>query len=328
MVKYTHALALTAALIPSALGAPEHYAGYFDHPNRGIIRANWKYGSVPEFEERVVNTTWSASTGRGLIYENPLRKRSPTLRRRAFSIQANEPLWSSASVPFKFGSDADEAQLSSTVKGAMAAWQSAVPCLKFPQQANSNLNSTDVLTIYAGTDGCYSTSVGADPSSEKMVVLQPQECDTPSAVHEFGHVLGLFHENQRPDADKYIKFHCENIDGYPWGLENAAADSTCCKTGEDAQGNQCGMVSQFLFQGADKELWNQNGASDLSSPYDLTSIMHYPSWSFAAQGKITLEGAPDRSPSVLSSEDIFRINELYCGAPVHRQPRRWRAAKL
>jgi hypothetical protein len=40
-------------------------------------------------------------------------------------------------------------------------------------------------------------------------------------VHEFGHVLGMAHEHQRPDRDKYIKFNCKNLWGFKEALDQA-----------------------------------------------------------------------------------------------------------
>ncbi|KAK4569731.1 hypothetical protein LTR86_002699 [Recurvomyces mirabilis] len=36
----------------------------------------------------------------------------------------------------------------------------------------------------------------------------------PSMMHEFGHLLGLEHEHQRPDRDLYVNFRCEYLEGY------------------------------------------------------------------------------------------------------------------
>jgi hypothetical protein len=33
-------------------------------------------------------------------------------------------------------------------------------------------------------------------------------------LHSAGHVLGLMHEHQRPDADKWLDFKCASVTGY------------------------------------------------------------------------------------------------------------------
>ena len=62
------------------------------------------------------------------------------------------------------------------------------------------------------------------------------------AVHELGHVLGFFHENQRWDRDQFVTIHYENI-----------------KPG----------------RGSDYDWIAQTNWIDGSLPYDYYSIMHY-----------------------------------------------------
>ena len=41
-----------------------------------------------------------------------------------------------------------------------------------------------------------------------------------------GHVIGLAHEHQRPDAYTYIDFRCENLIGYEEAKAEVSADTT------------------------------------------------------------------------------------------------------
>lgn len=61
-------------------------------------------------------------------------------------------------------------------------------------------------------------------------------------AHEFGHALGFQHEQTRPDRDRYVRIHTQNI------------------------------APQTLFN-FNKYNWNMLNAYNV--PYDYESIMHY-----------------------------------------------------
>ena len=48
----------------------------------------------------------------------------------------------------------------------------------------------------------------------KLSLRRIHTLETVLAELQFGHAIGLLHEHQRPDADTYIKFNCENLEGY------------------------------------------------------------------------------------------------------------------
>ncbi|KAK5120399.1 hypothetical protein LTR85_006338 [Meristemomyces frigidus] len=43
-------------------------------------------------------------------------------------------------------------------------------------------------------------------------------------AHEFGHAVGLLHENQRPDKDHHVKFNCNNLVGWNQAVVATAND--------------------------------------------------------------------------------------------------------
>ena len=105
-------------------------------------------------------------------------------------------------------------------------------------------------------------------------------CSFASTVHEIGHVLGFWHEQSRPDRDKYVEIHEENI--IP------------------------GFESNF-----DKE----TDVNSLGVPYDFNSIMHYSASAFAERNTYTISTKEKDIPFGLAPElsplDIKQTNLLY-----------------
>jgi hypothetical protein len=106
-----------------------------------------------------------------------------------------------------------------------------------------------------------------------------------TAVHEFLHSLGFFHEHTRADRDKSINIAYPNI--------------------------RKGYESQFVI--ADPN------ATDFKTPYDFGSIMHYSLYAFAVDtkqktivNKTPIDGVVVGQRNALSKRDIEAINAMYC----------------
>lgn len=67
-------------------------------------------------------------------------------------------------------------------------------------------------------------------------------------AHELGHVLGLWHEQSRPDRDTYVNVHLENV--------------------EDGKEHNFNLQANWL-------------AGTTSTPYDFSSVMHYGGCAFS-----------------------------------------------
>jgi Astacin (Peptidase family M12A) len=98
--------------------------------------------------------------------------------------------------------------------------------------------------------------------------------------HEFGHALGMFHEQQRCDRDSYVNIYPTRIPGY-----------------SDVN-------------------WSTVYCSQMDQPtdYDFISIMHYPSYLYASGYDMTRK---DGSPIIVgngwgpSPKDLATINWRY-----------------
>ena len=101
---------------------------------------------------------------------------------------------------------------------------------------NENACETQATTGYY-----YPAEVDEDKLGEhrrhtlKFCHLAPgkEKEETPMAVvammHELGHAVGLTHEHQRADRDKYLHFRCQNLQGYDEAVKAVEADDEMFK---------------------------------------------------------------------------------------------------
>ena len=97
-------------------------------------------------------------------------------------------------------------------------------------------------------------------SSQKMSV-QPKGCEMVAAAHEFGHALGLQHQQSRPDRAQHIWVNFENLD-------------------INLQGQRDQNVKQTWYQAS---MCDKDQTVDVPSPYDYMSIMQYGTSDFAKE---------------------------------------------
>jgi hypothetical protein len=100
-------------------------------------------------------------------------------------------------------------------------------------------------------------------------------------VHELGHTLGFWHEHTRPDRDSYVTIHWGNI--------------------------RSGLESNFYTLTTGMTV----------GPYDIDSIMHYPSYEFSRNGYATITRKNGTTYptnyTALSAGDIAAVQQLYGG---------------
>ena len=105
-------------------------------------------------------------------------------------------------------------------------------------------------------------------------------CPFAAVVHEIGHAIGFNHEQNRPDRDKYITIHHQNI-----------------------------------IPGAEPNFAKVTDVNSLGVTYDFNSIMQYSATAFAKPGTITISAKekdlPFGSTRELSPLDIKQTNLLY-----------------
>ncbi|WP_254513669.1 M12 family metallopeptidase [Anatilimnocola floriformis] len=137
-------------------------------------------------------------------------------------------------------------------------------------------NQADFVTFRPG-GGC-SAAVGRQ-GGQQFVTLGPN-CTTGNAIHEMGHVVGLWHEQSRKDRDQFVTIDFANV--------------------------QTNMAHNFLQHVTD---------GDDIGAYDYGSIMHYPWNAFAKNPALptirTPHGEPIGQRTGLSAGDIAAVAALY-----------------
>ena len=168
----------------------------------------------------------------------------------------------------------------------MKAWSDNT-CITFVER---NASQHNYILIKTGDLGCYSNYVGY--SGKKQVInLQLEGCTyTGTIAHELGHNLGLWHEQSRPDRDKYIRVNMENV------------------VKED-RANFMKMPQRLV--------------DTHKLAYDYDSVMHYNSYAFSKNGEPTIEVIESNAEykdegypvigqrSHLSQGDIEIVNKMY-----------------
>ncbi len=136
-------------------------------------------------------------------------------------------------------------------------------------------------TIYAWygsgkASGGTQTDLGASYAPYAVKTLG--HCGAPQVIHELGHAVGLFHEQNRLDRDDYVTIDFNNI--------------------------TAGHSYNF----------NKHGAGTDHGAYDYDSVMHYDSWAFSKNGQPTIvrkDGRTIPDPDVLSVGDVATIAWMY-----------------
>ncbi|KAM3721784.1 Zinc metalloproteinase nas-36 [Dirofilaria immitis] len=212
-----------------------------------------------------------------MAHDAPLYLFNGAQRRKRFSTDPDAK-WFQFPIKYRFDESLDILQISQILK-ALGTWQSST-CITFE---NDQEASGDYLEFFEG-DGCYSM-IGRFGGRQGVSIGKGCE-RVGTIVHELGHTLGLWHEQSRPDAGKYITVAKDYI--IP------------------------SYISEFLKR-------SENEITTFDVPYDLGSIMHYGSIAFSVdqKSKTLLTRDPFYQMTIgqrdsLSFYDIKLINEAYC----------------
>jgi len=173
-------------------------------------------------------------------------------------LKGKDLRWPKATVPYEF-SFGIQRRPKGHIKSAMKEWMDKT-CIQFKPWTPSlarELGHNDRVTIENNARGCFSKvgkvgSLWARNLIRQNLNLEPDTfCESHRTVlHELGHTLGYWHEQQRPDRDNYITVLMQNVQP---GIE-----------GNFIKPRYPGYLNDF-------------------TPYDFLSIMHY---GYRAGGRI------------------------------------------
>ncbi|KAK9502786.1 hypothetical protein O3M35_011492 [Rhynocoris fuscipes] len=190
-------------------------------------------------------------------------------------------LWKNGRIPYVYHKEILPTSRAK-IENAMRLLEEKI-CAKFvPWDESMGDNYLMVLA----NSGCFAT-VGFSRSSQRYLNLNQRGClgYVGTIQHELLHVLGLEHEQSRPDRDNYVTILKENI--------------------------KDGMEKNF-------KIVSTKDYSTLDVPYDYNSLMHYSAYSFTKNGKATvLPKDPSVDPEILgqrkgpSENDLKKINIMY-----------------
>jgi len=114
---------------------------------------------------------------------------------RSLSVFSNAA-WPSATVTYRYESDATATMLIPIVDAAIARWRSSAPWLTFTRLTpNNSAAANGVTTIRATQCGGCNSHIGYANAPRVMNLQQscptnPGRCGVNEATHEFGHLLG------------------------------------------------------------------------------------------------------------------------------------------
>ncbi|XGW12670.1 hypothetical protein V3C99_013384, partial [Haemonchus contortus] len=184
----------------------------------------------------------SHSLLREIVKESEQEYERSRIRRWAYrDFFYPETIWQTG-VPYEFDEDLPDVARASLLE-AMEFWQSNT-CVTFRPRTNE----TQYVLFTGELDMCSST-VGRDLRQGQQLVYIGTGCYAFGVTtHEIGHVLGLFHHQQRYDRNEYVAFVQANVPESDWG---------------------------------DFETISSTFLDTYGLPYDVGSVMHYAPTEFA-----------------------------------------------
>ncbi|XP_071959068.1 uncharacterized protein [Antedon mediterranea] len=200
-------------------------------------------------------------------------------RARRNAVREQRKLWPGAVVPYVLDSDKFTIDERKLIVNAMERYHETT-CIQFRPRTNEK----DYILISRKV-GCWS-QIGRQGGVQYISLGLACHMKGGTIIHELMHSLGFRHEHSRPDRDGYVNIYWENV---------------------------------VNSQRSNFHKYSADAVNLVGTPYDYSSIMHYPLHAFSKNGKITIGPRYPHNEDIgwvtdFSDTDIYRLNNLYkCG---------------
>lgn len=161
------------------------------------------------------------------------------VRSKRNAVVDKKRIWDFGVIPYEIDTTAGYDHIKiAKIKEAMRHWENYT-CIIFIER-NAAEHADFIRFTNTECDCC--SYVGKIGGGQYVTV---DKCEDGDITHELGHVIGFYHEHQRPDRDEYIEIKRDNYEG------------------DDSIFNE------------NFEKFSPDDVDTLNEPYDFQSIMHY-----------------------------------------------------